>query len=292
MKKQITIVALGLLTLAGGSWLAAQQRDSVRTTRSSDFGSPNSPAPADDLVREARPEEEPAKDSSGTPFGSQRPGENATRQPGRPQPAQGARGTRDFYHEDVARYPEEVRRIDEGRAFGQGSTFPGMQQRMTPEDAARMRAFQDAIKELREADNSDEKADARERVTKLVSEQLEVDLDNREKELAAIGQRAKELRKQLDERKAAKPELLKMLAMLTDNPQVGLGIPPEWMQMLMRGQQERYRQGFPINGPFGTSGMYPPAPPQPAMPPSAVYPSYSRESMPQDIGPAERTPNR
>ncbi len=55
-------------------------------------------------------------------------------------------------------------------------------------DAARMRAFQDAIRELREAENDAEKTAARDQVTKLVSEQLDADLENREKELAAIEQ--------------------------------------------------------------------------------------------------------
>lgn len=284
MKKQITFTALSLLTLVGGSWLAAQQRDSAGDTRSRN-------ATPDVSVQQDESGEEGAASETVTEkrfMGATRNGATieSTQRATRPRPAQDARGPAEF-REDEVRFPEEARRFDEARVFveepyvmfgAQGEHynvarfnqlgFP--QQRMTPDDAARMRAFQDAIRELREAENTEEKTFARERVTKLVSEQLDADLENREVELAAIEQRAKELRKQLDERKTAKPELLKMLVMLIDNPQVGLGIPPEWMQMLMRGQPERYRQG--PNAQTGTTtlgGLGPAVPPRPALPPRA-----------------------
>ncbi|MDX1927816.1 MAG: hypothetical protein SFV81_14935 [Pirellulaceae bacterium] len=247
MKKQITLAALGLLTLAGGSWLAAQQRDPVRATRSTEAALPDEPAD----VSEARAGEDPAdrvellRPSASSP-------KRATGLPS----AQTVRGGGGGFLAQARGF--------EDRFAGQQIAV-GRPARMTPEEAARMRAFQDAIKELREAEGADEKASARENVTKLVSEQLDADLESREKELAAIEQRAKELRKQLEERKTAKPELLKMLVMLIDNPQVGLGIPPEWMQMLMRGQPDRYREGFSANY-FGET--IPDLPPRPAEPPT------------------------
>lgn len=54
------------------------------------------------------------------------------------------------------------------------------------------------------------------------------------------------------------PISLDFLVMLIDNPQVGLGIPPEWMQMLMRGQADRNRQGQSIFVPAEIEpGAYP-----------------------------------
>jgi hypothetical protein len=264
MKKQISLMALGLFTLVGGSWLAAQQRDAVRTTRTDRSDEVSAPAAASD----SRRAEAPTKARRPTAAAAARP-------------AQEARRAVDQFHPEVARFPEagspaEVRAFDEWQIAGPQVVF-GMQPRMTPEDAARMRAFQDAIKELRGAEDEAEKATARERVAKLVSEQLDADLDSREKELTAIEQRAKELRKQLEERKTAKPELLKMLVMLIDNPQVGLGIPPEWMQMLMRGQPDRHRFS-PVLDPNAPL-MLPAAPPRPNVP---SVDSASHEDIPDE----------
>ena len=268
MKKQTAFALLGLMTLAGGSWLAAQQRDSIRTS------SPYELPPLIELAEEAggaRPAEVPQK--------ARRPaGANSATSPVRASPrqrsAQDPRPPAESYYEEAARYPEVAREFYDLSVAGQKYYTPGMQQRMTSEDAARMRSFQEAIRELRKAESADEKSAARDRVTKLVSEQLEVDLANREKELVAIEQRAKELRKQLEERKTAKPELLKMLVMLIDNPQVGLGIPPEWMQMLMRGQSDLNRQGFPIDNAFLVEPRFgDEQPPQRAAPPAALPPS-------------------
>lgn len=251
MKKQITLAALGLLTLAGGSWLAAQQRDTVRTTRPTESALPDEPAG----VSEARAGEDSTE--------LRRPSALSPKRASGVRSAQNVRGgVVEVYRGNG--FLNDAQAFDEHRVYGPQLAF-GMPARMTPEEAARMRAFQDAIKELREAEDAAEKASARENVTKLVSEQLDADLENREKELAAIEQRAKELRKQLDERKTAKPELLKMLVMLIDNPQVGLGIPPEWMHMLMRGQPDRYREGFSATQ-FGET--LPGLPPRPAEPPT------------------------
>ena len=280
MKKQITLTALGLLTLAGGSWLAAQQREPGLATRSDTVARDENSSESE--VTEARAGEEPAK--------ARRPSATSPLRSTRNRPAQDVRGqfeSYQVYQDEAARFADEARSIGEIRVTGPGQFAFGMPARMTPEDAARMRAFQDAIRELREAEDGEDKTAAREQVTKLVSEQLDADLENREKELAAIEQRAKELRKQLEERKTAKPELLKMLVMLIDNPQVGLGIPPEWMQMLMRGQPDRYRQGFPMN--FGEAGFPSTTPIPPAMPP--VDPLLRQDTIDDSAaasGPLER----
>jgi len=276
MKKYFTLAILSALTLAGGSWLAAQQDEPARKSRYDDGALPTISRDGRDDSAVARPAEV-ARDT-GSKNGSHPVYDNArassrqatglnvqnlpTYQP----------GFNNNYGGGYGNY---------GGGYGAGpmppmhtaaGTFPTPPQiagihvtvRMSPEEAARMRAFQDAIGELRSAENDEEKSTARALVAKLVGEQLDADLESREKELAAIEQRSKELRKQLDERKTAKPELLKMLVMLIDNPQVGLGIPPEWMQMLMRGQpssNQSYQYGFAPG--YIVPNTYP-SPPQPA----------------------------
>lgn len=278
MTKQICLTALGLLTLVGGSWLVAQTSDPALIPQD------NVPASTPGDLSQT---------SAAQPPLARRPSEAASGQ--RSTNRTGARLAQDSYRQDAQRYLEDARAYGEVRVAGQPIIFPGNQQRMNPEDAARMRAFQEAIRELRTSENDDDKAAARGLVTKLVSEQLDADLANREKELAAIEQRAKELRKQLEERKTAKPELLKMLVMLIDNPQVGLGIPPEWMQMLMRGQADRNRQGQKIYAPHEIEpGSYPiysseliPQPPtQPGAASNALPPVYA-ETPTTDVAPAE-----
>ncbi len=275
MKKQFILSSLGVLTLVGGSWVAAQQRESDRpsypgaSSRAVDRAASESPVDRYDANSPDAPAE--GKNSS-----YRRNSDNALpRASSRARPGQDPRSDFDTRADNF--YEELPGFIPAGQSFAEiGSNDPGAitylpsafraswLQRMSPADAARMRAFQDAIRELREAENDAEKTAARDQVTKLVSEQLDADLENREKELAAIEQRAKELRKQLDERKTAKPELLKMLVMLIDNPQVGLGIPPEWMQMLMRSQPPRAQSIFIPERLL---------PPQPAAPPAATAPS-------------------
>jgi hypothetical protein len=251
MKKQITLTILSLITLAGGSWLAAQQREALRTT------SPNSsryedllpgalPAASAGPIDLADPERQAAQPPIRRATASARTMNPAAR--ALPANVKAEGGPPDYYTQQVF----GVQASMPGQFGMPGVTYP-QPTRMTPEDAARMRAFQEAIRALRSAESDEDKTAAREEVTELVSEQLDSDLANREEELDAIERRAKELRKQLDERKSAKPEMLKMLVMLIDNPQVGLGIPQEWMQMLMRGQPSGNQQ--PNYG-----GLYPGVP--------------------------------
>ena len=251
MNKNIKLAVLSSLTLLGGSWVAAQQEEPARRATVEDEA-PRATSPDQAAGVAARAAEAP-RASAGNP----RPQNfNRSLREGRsPNPDAGWASTGVAISDSMLAQVHEVHRMSP----------------MSPEEAARMRAFQDAIRELRTAKSEDDKAAARKEVTDLVSEQLDADLENREKELAAIEQRAKELRKQLDERKTAKPELLKMLVMLIDNPQVGLGIPPEWMQMLMRGQSAPNRtfQAFGFASPdtinFSTTqdrpAAFPPAPP-------------------------------
>ncbi len=267
MKKHITLAILSGISLVGGSWLAAQQDVSERPSRPQDGVTSTSPLASPGALQPAR----------GTQVTKTERAASEVR-----GPANAARYEKLFSENPAISTIQEVQAREVpiyGAVPGMSVPFAVSREvvRMSPEDAARMRAFQDAIRELRGAENDDDKAAAREVVTKLVSEQLDSDLASREKELVAIEQRALELRKQLDERKTAKPELLKMLVMLIDNPQVGLGIPPEWMQMLMRGQPNSQREYFYMGQ--NRVNILPGLPdsPQPAMPPQpSATPSGTR----------------
>lgn len=262
MKRHLALTTLSLFTLAGGSWLAAQQQEAARATTAAsrdvaeqeDDHRAVEDKPSERRVADAKPKAESPK--TRTP--------SATSAKAAPRAPQVFRSDDGFRREDDAEFTENLPGADQPRVGDR--FFPVLDRqlrmtRMSPADADRMRSFQDAVKQLREAENSEGKAAARDQVEKLVSEQLDIDLESREKELAAIEQRAMELRKQLEERKTAKPELLKMLVMLIDNPQVGLGIPPEWMQMLMRGQPDRYGAAFPVHG--RAEAILPPRTPAP-----------------------------
>ena len=264
MNKNIKLAVLSALTLAGGSWVAAQQDEPARRASSDDERSQvksAAQASEDADTQEVRPAEPPRASAGARTIRSTNRAQQDYRFPsGSPD-----RKMQEKFNAISPAFSGQ--RIDI-------STLARTHEmhRMSPEDAARMRAFQDAIRELRGSKDDESKAAAREEVTRLVSEQLDADLENRESELAAIEQRAKELRKQLDERKTAKPELLKMLVMLVDNPQVGLGIPPEWMQMLMRGQPNNNQfQAFGVSPDlfFNSTNSPPEFPPNPPSPPDA-----------------------
>ncbi len=54
----------------------------------------------------------------------------------------------------------------------------------------------------------------------------------REKRLNELEAKAKQLRDQLQQRKQTKAEIQKMLVMLIENPQGGLGLPASWMNAI------------------------------------------------------------
>ncbi len=278
MKKNLTLALLSALTIAGGSWLAAQQDEPApaQESRQPSSESPSRPREASNIAEGARASRNRGGDRAAASPAQSRAGQQPSNDLNRNQfPNGGPSPT------VLPRYAAPQFAPQSGESFGATwTTYPNAVHYDTPmsqEDVARMREFQAAIRELREAKDDEEKKEARDKVTQLVSDQLDADLANREEELAAIEQRAKELRKQLDERKTAKPELLKMLIMLVENPQVGLGIPPEWMQMLMRGSNSGFPStlgpGIPPGGGsqvFYQYGAGAPSMPAPALPPSAL----------------------
>ncbi len=117
---------------------------------------------------------------------------------------------------------------------------------MSPEDIKKANDFAKAIEQLRKAKTETEKEESRKVINDMVSEQLDRDLAEREKRLAEIEAKAKELREQLTARKQSKAEIQKMLVLLIENPQGGLGLPPAWMNQ--------------INNSYPTFGSFPSAP--------------------------------
>ncbi len=66
----------------------------------------------------------------------------------------------------------------------------------------------------------------------LVSKQLERDIENRDKMLTDLENRIKDMRVQLEERKKSKDEISKMFLLMIEQPQLGLGLPREWMNAI------------------------------------------------------------
>lgn len=123
-----------------------------------------------------------------------------------------------------------------------GNGFP-----QTREDAQSAREFRETVDALRKAKTDEEKAEVRDKLNALVAKQLDQDLADREKRLLEIEAKAKELREQLQQRKTTKTEIQKMLVMLIENPQGGLGLPPSWMNAINQ----------PVNNyPFPTTAPY------------------------------------
>ena len=101
---------------------------------------------------------------------------------------------------------------------------------ISEEEKKRFEEFQAAVKQLRKKhESADERKKARAEVEKLVVAQIDLDNENREKQLLEIEEQVKQLREQMEERKAAKPELLKLLMMMIENPSNGIGLPSEWL---------------------------------------------------------------
>lgn len=126
-----------------------------------------------------------------------------------------------------------------------GNGFPP-----TREDAQSAREFRETVDALRKAKTDEEKAEVREKLNTLVAKQLDQDLADREKRLIEIEAKAKELREQLQQRKATKTEIQKMLVMLIENPQGGLGLPPSWMNAI---NQPVHNYPLPTTAPYPTT---------------------------------------
>ncbi len=103
-------------------------------------------------------------------------------------------------------------------------------EKLAAEEVKRLSEFQSSVAEMRKKHDSKEaKEKARAAVEKMVVEQLDRDIQNREKQLSEIEEQVKQLRDQLEQRKSSRPELLKLLMMMIESPSSGIGLPSEWL---------------------------------------------------------------
>lgn len=105
---------------------------------------------------------------------------------------------------------------------------------LSPEEQRQAKEFRERVETLRRAKSDEEKTAAREQLNEMVAAQLERDLQERETKLAEIEARAKDLRDQLEQRRSSKAEIQKMLMLMIESPETGLGLPPAWMNSLMQ----------------------------------------------------------
>lgn len=149
---------------------------------------------------------------------------------------------------------------------------------LSSEEQQQAKEFRDTLAQLRSAGTAEEKDAARERLSTIVSAQLERDFQDRERKLVEIETRAKMLRDQLEQRRTSKAEIQKMLMLMIENPETGLGLPPAWMSMLS--------QPLPAPMPVYSNPSYPSnpssaAPAYPSQPPSNSKPQTLNEAREQ-----------
>ncbi len=104
--------------------------------------------------------------------------------------------------------------------------------KLSKEEFESAQEFRQTVEALRNAKTDEEKADIRAKLNDLVGKQIDQDLADRERRLTELEAKAKQLREQLQQRKQTKAEIQKMLVMLIENPQGGLGLPPAWMNAI------------------------------------------------------------
>lgn len=98
--------------------------------------------------------------------------------------------------------------------------------RATPSQI-RNRKLRDALKSLRTAKTVEAKTKAKEAVTKLLKEQFDADLKQREKEIANIEARIRQLRSVLEKRRTARDEIIQLQLKVIVNEAEGLGFPKQ-----------------------------------------------------------------
>ncbi|MFO1063451.1 MAG: hypothetical protein U0892_06255 [Pirellulales bacterium] len=172
-----------------------------------------------------------------------------------------------------------------GDRTGYGTTAPPYlsEERLAriKEEQAQAFEFQKAVTALREADTDEKRVEAKEKLTALVSAQLDRDLDAREKALVEIEKKAKMMRDQIEQQRTMKSERVKLLTMLIENPQGGLGVPAEWLQSV---NNNRWPSGYgsypstsypvPVTQSFEAPvGSYRNLPPAVSAPPAIPTPS-------------------
>lgn len=263
MKKLFGLGALGLAVVGGSVW--AQQSDEPLPAK------PNSSADSRAKPGPAKPPEAEGDYADTAParasVDAQLPATASARAdrkksgPARPAgPAFGQAGPTPGQAYQVAPYNPPVNYSSPPSTYGYslpvaGDTYnsnanigwevrtgPGGAQYYTPvtrsvwgtpaENPANTKEFRDAIQALRDAKTEEDKTEAREKLNSIVSKQLDEDFTEREKRLAELEAKTKQLRDQLQQRKQSKSEIQKMLVMLIENPQGGLGLPQSWLNVI------------------------------------------------------------
>jgi hypothetical protein len=96
---------------------------------------------------------------------------------------------------------------------------------ISAEELKQLQAVQAAKEKLKKAQNEAARKEATDVIEKSLIKQFEQDLVQREKELAAVEERLKSLRQQLDKRKQTKDEIITLRLKTIVNNAEGLGFP-------------------------------------------------------------------
>ena len=91
--------------------------------------------------------------------------------------------------------------------------------------------LQQLLNKMRTSDES-KKTEIREKLKVIISEQIDRDIELRKKKLAAIEEKIELLKQQLETRTKNKEQTIQMLMMFAENPDLGLGIPASWLDMM------------------------------------------------------------
>ena len=93
------------------------------------------------------------------------------------------------------------------------------------EEQAAAKNLQDAIKSLKDSSEPEAQKKASDTIQQQLSEQFDLDLKQREKELAEVEAKVKSLREKLDKRKAARVDIISLRLKTITNDAAGLGFP-------------------------------------------------------------------
>ena len=93
------------------------------------------------------------------------------------------------------------------------------------EELAAAKKLQEAIKSLNNSSEPEAQKKATDTIQQQLSEQFDLDLKEREKELAEVEAKVKSLREQLDKRKAAREDIISLRLKTITNDAAGLGFP-------------------------------------------------------------------
>ncbi len=109
---------------------------------------------------------------------------------------------------------------------------PGNDPRSTNRNTSQQQQLGEAVRALQNPESSDEqRSTAREFVQQALRQQFETDLENRQKQLAAMEKQLTRLREQLAKRAEAMEKLVDLRLQLLENEASGLAFPEEWSRL-------------------------------------------------------------